>query len=196
MSRLIEPRAALKAVAGIAAGFVLWVAFSPVYDRLLARTAMAAIRAFERPPVTRLREVAPSSFAVDRSDFDPRSTRPVLAIRNLTVNFILLTMLFALDRRPFSDRNVAGFVLAGVVLFVTHVFGVISNVISIYALQLGLWSRVHYSAFERNFWGAATHAYGLVLMYGFAVGAWWMFRSPPLPAPAPARGKKASRAKR
>lgn len=191
---LASSRLALKAAAGVAAGLLFWIALSPVYDPIVARAATVVIRAFERPAVTRLRQVSSSRFIVDRRDFDPRSSRPALEIRTLTANFVLLTMLFALNRRPFSDRNVAGFVAACAVLFVTQVFGVISNVMSIYALQLGVWSTVHYSAFERNFWGAASHSYGLVLMYGFAIAAWWAFRSPaPEPEPSHRQSRTARR---
>ncbi len=39
-----------------------------------------------------------------------------------------------------------------------------------------MWSKVHYSDFERNFWGVANHFYRLVLMYAIAFALWWIFR--------------------
>ena len=68
------------------------------------------------------------------------------------------------------------FFLASIALAVGHLFGVISEVMSIYTLKLGMWSDVNYGAFARNFWGAASHAYKLVLTFGFALAAWWVFR--------------------
>ena len=135
------------------------------------------MRAFERPPVTRIRETSPSAFAVNRADFDPRSPRPTLAIRNLTINFVLLTMLFAASPRTFSDRNALGFAAASLALVPTHLFALVAKVMSIYALQLGPWSSMHYSSFEQNFWGGVSHAYTLVLIWGFAFAAWWFFRA-------------------
>jgi hypothetical protein len=114
---------------------------------------------------------------VDRSDFDPRSKRPAISIRDLTFNFVLLTALFAAGKRPFSDRNMAGFLIAAVILGLTHVFGVVAEVMSIYVAKLGVWSTVHYGPFARNFWGVANHFYRLVLMYAIAFALWWIFRA-------------------
>lgn len=172
----LDSRAALRAFGGFLAGLAIWLFFSPLYDRPLAHAATFLLRASENPPVTRLRPVENHGFAIDRSDFDPRSPRPVIAIRNLTVSFMLLTALFASAKRPFSDRNALGFFLASIALAAGHLFGVIAEVMSIYTLKLGMWSDVNYGAFARNFWGAASHAYKLVLTFGFAIAAWWVFR--------------------
>lgn len=187
---LLDYRAALRAAAGVVLGMLGWVALSPLYDRVVARSASTLIRLVERPPVTRLRQASPSTFEIDRSDFDPRSPRPVLAIRVLTANVVLVALLFALEKRPFSDQNIRGLFLACVVLYATHVFGVIAKVMSIYALQLGPWSSINYSRFEQNIWGGLSHAYTLVLMYGFAFAVWWVFRSP---SPEPSRRSRRSK---
>ena len=186
-------RTTLRAVAGAIAGIVIWLALSPLYDRALATAATAIIRTFERPPVTRIRQTAPNVFAVDRADFDPRSPRPALALRNLTINFVLLALLFAAAPRPFADRNVLGFFLAALLLVPTHVLALVAKVMSIYALQLGPWSTMHYSSLEQNIWGGISHAYTLVLIWGFAFAAWWFFRSAETGAAAARRRKKTSR---
>ena len=175
MDRL-DWRLALKALAGFAVGLAAWVMLSPLYDRAIAGAAEMSIRAFERPPVTRLRLAEDQYVTVDRSDFDPRSKRPAIPIRDLTFNFLLLTALFALSKRPFSDRNIVGFLIASLILAVTHVFGAVAEVMSIYVAKLGLWSTVHYSSFARTFWGVANHFYRLVLMYAIAFALWWIFR--------------------
>lgn len=172
----IDWRLALKALAGFAVGLAAWVFLSPTYDRMIAAGAQAVMRTFEDPPVTRLRLAEDNFVTVDRQDFDPRSKRPAIPVRDLTFNFILLTALFAASRRTFSDRNIGGFVIAVLILAMTHVFGAIAEVMAIYVAKLGMWSRVNYSDWERTFWGVANHFYRLVLMYAIAFALWWIFR--------------------
>ena len=160
----LEWRRALKAFGGFVVGVALWVMLTPLYDRVLAATASAAMRAFERPPVTRLHQAEDGYVTVDRSDFDPRSKRPAIPVRDLTFNFVLLTALFAASQRTMSDRNIGGFL------------ALVVTVKNIYASQLGPWSRVNYSDFERSFWGVSNHFYRLVLMYAIAFGLWWVLR--------------------
>ena len=175
MDRL-DWRLAARALGGFAVGLAVWLLLSPLYDRLIARGAEAALRAFERPAVTHLHTGDDQYVEVDRSDFDPRSKRPAIPLRDLTFNFVLLTALFATTRRPFSDKNIAGFLIACVILGFTHIGAAITEVMSIYVAKLGLWSTVHYGAFARNFWGVANHFYRLVLMYAIAFALWWIFR--------------------
>lgn len=189
MDRL-DWRLALRAFAGFAAGLAIWAMLSPLYDRVIARAAEVTIRAFEKPEVTRLRTGDDQYATVDRSDFDPRSKRPAISIRDLTFNFVLLAALFASGKRPFSDRNIAGFLIAAVILCITHVFGVVAEVMSIYVAKLGVWSTVHYGPFARNFWGVANHFYRLVLMYAIAFALWWIFRADGSGQPGQGRGRR------
>lgn len=181
-------RTALKAVAGFLAGLAIYVLFTPVYDSFLASLTTRAIHLGEDPNVTSLRRAPDGNVTVDRTDFDPKSKRPGIPLRDLTFNFVLLTALFAASKRTFSDRNIGGFLLACLVLVVTHVLGAVAEVMSIYALKLGMWSRVNFSDFERNFWGVANHFYRLVLMYAIAFALWWVFRGPAEEAAPPLRG--------
>lgn len=185
----LDWRTAVRALAGFAAGVAIWIFLSPPYDRLISTLAERAIRTFERPAVTRLRPAEDQYVTVDRSDFDPRSKRPAVSIRDLTFNIVLLTALFATAKRPFADRNIGGFLVATVILGITHVFGAVTEVMSIYVLKLGLWSQIHYGAFERNAWSVANHFYRLVLMYAIAFALWWMFRGDDAPAASVRRGK-------
>ena len=190
----IDWRLALKGFAGFVAGVVLWAFLTPVYDRVIAASAEKLMRAFEKPPVTRLRPQEDNHTTVDREDFDRRSTqRPAMPIRDLTFNIALLTALFAASRRTFSDRNMGGFVLAAVCLALTHVLGTVAEVMSIYVAKLGMWSTVHYSPLERNVWGVLNHFYRLVLMYAIAFALWWIFRDPGTAAPAVTAKKKKRR---
>lgn len=165
-------RTALRALAGFAAGLLIYVVLTPLYDRLIAEVAEKTLRAFERPAVTSLHRAPDGNVTVDRSDFDPRSKRPGIPLRDLTFNFVLLCALFAANERALSDRNIGGFLAASAVLGLTHVLGAVTEVMSIYALKLGMWSTMHFTPFERNFWGVANHFYRLVLMYAIAFALW------------------------
>jgi hypothetical protein len=166
---------------------------SPLYDRVIASGAQTLMRAFERPKVTNLRPQADNYVTVDRSDFDPRSKRPAISIRDLTFNFVLLCALFAAAKRPFTDRNMGGFVVALLCLAVTHVLAAITEVMSIYVGKLGPWSRANYSDLSRNVWGVANHSYRLVLMYAIAFALWWVFRDPGVEPAKPVRKPKKRR---
>lgn len=189
----LEWQTALRALAGFLVGLAAWVILTPTYDRFVAAGAEKVMRTFENPKVTRLRMAEDKFVTVDRADFDPRSKRPAIPIRDLTFNIALLTALFAASKRPFSDRNIGGFLIALVLLAVTHIFGAIAEVMAIYVSKLGMWSTVHYSDLDRNVWGVLNHFYRLVLMYAFAFALWWIFRGPdtaPTKEAAPGKKKK------
>jgi hypothetical protein len=159
-------------------GLAAWIFLTPAYDRVVAAGAETVMRTFEKPKVTHLRPGDDKFVTVDRADFDPRSKRPAIPLSDLTFNIALLTALFAVSKRPFSDRNIGGFLIALVLLYVTHIFGAIAEVMAIYVAKLGMWSTVHYSDLDRNVWGVLNHFYRLVLMYAFAFALWWIFRGP------------------
>ena len=172
----IEWRLAAKGFAGFLIGLAVWTLLAPSYDRVIARVTQAVIRATENPPVTRLKQAADERITIDREDFDPRSPRPGIPVRDLTFNFVLLTALFAASKRVFSDRNIGGFLAACGILALTHVVGFVAKIMSIYTGRLGPWSEANYGDFARNFWGVADHFYRLVLMYAIAFALWWIFR--------------------
>lgn len=171
-----------KGAAGFLAGFALWFALSAPYARVLAWLSEPLLRVFERPSVTRLIPRG-TELTIDRSDFPRGGARPALALMKLTFNIILLTTLFAVNRKPLSDRNVLGFFLSSLVLVVVHVAAVVTNVQSIYALQLGPWSERNYGAVARNFWGGGAHFYTVIGVFGASFALWWLFR-PALAVPS------------
>lgn len=188
----IDWRTALKGLAAFVVAVAIWAGVSPLYDRVVAAGAELTLRTFESPKVTRLTANG-TDVKVDRSDFDPRSPRPGLPVIDLTFNWVLLVALFAINARPFSDRNIFRFVLASLILYVTHVLALATEVMSIYVLRLGPWSRAKYGAFARNFWGTLNHSYRFVLMFAIVFGLWWALR-PGEPAAAPTKqSRKASR---
>jgi hypothetical protein len=164
-----------KGATGFALGLLFWWSMSTPYARLLASLTEPLIRVAERPPVTHL--IADGTdLTIDRTDFPRASPRPGLTLMDLTSNIILLTTLFAVSRRPLSDRNVRGLLLASLVLILVHVAAVVLNVESIYALGLGAWSERNYGSIARNFWGAGAHFYSVVGTFGAGFALWWFFR--------------------
>lgn len=186
----LDWRLAVKALAGFLAGLAIWILLTPSYDRAIAATAEKVMHVFEQPDVTGLRRAEDGYTTVNRTDFDPRSKRPAIPLHDLTFNVILLTALFATSKRPFSDRNIGGFLVAAAFLALTHVAGLVTEVMSIYVAKLGMWSKVHYGDFERNFWGVANHFYRLVLMYAIAFALWWGLRDKTSEGAAVAKKKK------
>ncbi len=162
-----------KALAGFLLGLAIWWGMSPSYATLLSKSVEPILRLSEKPPVTRLR-AEERNVIVNRSDFPPTSARPGVPAHDLTFNLILLTTLFAANRGTFSNRNVAGFSFALLLLYLTHLLGLTATIKSIYALQLGEWSRVHYGEVSRNFWAGASHFYRLIGLYAFAFAIWWL----------------------
>lgn len=164
-----------KGAAGFLLGLALWWGLSTPYARLLAAVTEPLIRMVERPAVTRL-IAGGTDLTIDRDDFPRSSPRPGLTLMDLTANVVLLTTLFAVTRRPISDRNIVGFLLASVALVAVHIGAIIVNVESIYALRLGPWSQRNYGPFARNFWGASAHFYSLIGVFGVGFALWWLFR--------------------
>jgi hypothetical protein len=166
-----------KGAAGFLIGLVLWWALANPYARLLAAVTEPLLRTAERPAVTRLIANG-AEITIDRDDFPRSSPRPALTLMDLTANIILITTLFAVNRKTISDRNIGGFLLATLTLVVVHIAAVIVNVQSIYALRLGAWSERNYGAAARNFWGAGAHFYSLIGVFGAGFALWWLFRPP------------------
>jgi hypothetical protein len=164
-----------KGATGFLLGLALWWALSVPYARALAWLSEPLIRIAERPAVTHL--IADGTeLTIDRTDFPRSSPRPALLVMDLTSNVILLATLFAVNRQPLRDRNIAGFLLASVALVVVHVAAVVMNVQAIYALRLGAWSERNYGPVARNFWGAGAHFYTIIGAFGASFALWWLFR--------------------
>ncbi|HUO85082.1 MAG TPA: hypothetical protein VM534_08210 [Thermoanaerobaculia bacterium] len=166
---------ALKAFGGFIAGLALWWGIGPTYNGVIARAAEPLIHFGEADNATRLR-TEERLIIVDRIDFPRRSSRPTIPFDDRSFNIILLIALFAGSPQTFSTRNVTRFLLASLILFLTHVAALVVSVQSIYAIKLGAWSAAHYGPFARNFWTGLEHFYRVVGMYGIAFGIWWPLR--------------------
>lgn len=172
---MVDRRAALRVLLAFVAALVVWSTFSRPYERLVARSTEAVLRAFERPAVTRLEAVDPG-FRVERRDFPPGSPRPGLPAADLHFNFVLLASLFALDRKPWEGGRVARLLLAGAVLFLVHVVALALQVQSVYATALGPWSEARYGPFARNVWAGGFHFYQIAGRFAAPFAIWWALR--------------------
>ena len=172
-------RLAIRGTAGFFIGLAVWYGLSVPYARLLGSLSEFVIRAAERPAVTSITPIG-SLLAVDRSDFRTPASSRRLAVESMdiTFNFILLVTLFAVSERPFSDRNVFGFLGAATALVFVHNAAVVSFVEANYALNFGAWSTAHYGVVTRNFWAIAPYFYSTIGVHGSAFALWWLFRAP------------------
>jgi hypothetical protein len=174
-----------KGAAGFLAGAAIWLLVAEPYHFAVAAPAQALIRAFESPATTRLRPEG-REVIVDRADFPPSSPRPSLPASDLDFNIALLTALFASARRPLSDRGLGRLLLACGVLYLSHVAALVFAVESLYALDLGEWSRAHYGPIARNFWATGAHFYRIAGMFALPFVLWWALAAD-LPSPIPRR---------
>ncbi|HVT03440.1 MAG TPA: hypothetical protein VHL58_08730 [Thermoanaerobaculia bacterium] len=188
-------RTAIKGAAGAGAGLFLWLVLSPIYAGFLAWSAEPLLRAFERPAVTRL-NTDNTYIRIDRSDFGVRINHPEIPSDDLTFNVILLCALFAGATRPLRDRNIFSFLLASLLLAITHVLATIVTVMSTCATKMGTWSLEHYGKVARNVWGLSYHFYRLVLMYAIAFAIWWIVRPAENEEVEPARLRKKARGRK
>ena len=163
-------RIALKALAGAAAGFAVWLMLAGPYNELLAGMADP----FVRPHL----HAWEGNIVIDVAGFRPDSPKPAVHAGNLTANVILLTAIFATNRNAFSLRNVSAFIFAALILMLVHIVATIANVQSILAWDLGAWSAAHYSRFERRLWEGLTNFYTIAGAFGSAFLLWWLSRNP------------------
>jgi hypothetical protein len=169
----VRRRTLVRLVAGFAAGVALWFGFRDLYERPLAGAAQALLRAFERPPVTRL-QAKDGEILVDRNDFPPDSPRPGLPADDLHFNFVLLTALFALQPRFFEGRALLRLIAASALLFLVHVAALVFQIESVYATRLGEWSAVHYGVAARNLWAGGFHFYLIAGRFAAPFALWWL----------------------
>jgi hypothetical protein len=192
---MFDARAALRLLIGFLLAFAFFLLFASTYERVLASAAEFLLRLGESPAVTRL-EAPGREFLVRRSDFPPGAPYPGLPSRDLHFNFVLLGALFALPPRPWRQQNVTRFLLATLCLFVVHVVFLVFQVESVYANNFREWSVAHYSAFERNFWGAGFHFYQIAGRFAAPFAIWWFFGLPGPAAPAAEQARGPRRKKK
>ncbi len=173
-------RPLLKGVAGFLLGFAIWGGLTLPYNRLLAATAERAIQVFESPNRTDLRTKG-REILIYRADVPGGSSRPGIPVYDLTFNVILLTVLFAVDRRPLANRNVAAYGVALLILFPTHVLALVAWTQDLYATRFGAISD-RYSPFERSLWANAIYFYRLLGQFAIPLVLRWLLAPDPTAA--------------
>jgi len=151
---------------------VLWVALTPGYNAFLARAAQMTLRTFESPDITMLR-LKGREVLVFAQDAGRRANRPGIPLYDLTFNVVLLTTLFATNRRWFETRNVVAFLLSLLLLMSSHLFALIAYIQDVYAS--GLAGPRQFSALARSFWKYAIYFYRLLGQFALPLVLWWTF---------------------
>ena len=191
-------RLLLRGLAGFALSLALWLGLTEPYNRLVAISAEGVVRLFENPNRTELRPDG-KQVLIYRSDVPAGSKRPGVPLHDLTFNVILLTVLFAIDPRPFSNRNVGMYLVSLLILFPTHVFALIAWVQDLYASGFGGEISERYSDLEKSLWTNAILFYRVVGQFGIPLILRWSLTpegsaaDPPAPVSRGAKKRKPRR---
>ena len=189
----VRRRTLWRLTAGFVAGVALWFGFKEAYERPLAATAQAVLHVFERPDVTSLTAKG-GEVIVERSDFPRDSPRPGLPADDIHFNFALLTALFALQPAVFEGRSLLRLIAAAALLMLVHVTALVFQVQSVYAMNMGDWSAIHYGRVARNIFAGGFHFYLIAGRFAAPFAIWWLLAEKPAsqsPARRSRRGRKA-----
>ena len=162
----------LRLPVGLLVGMLLWLLLlRPVLDVTTSKLAEVLIRAFEYPRVTRL---VPRDHVVEirRSDFRSTSRIPTVPLTEIHFNTIVLLALYLALPHPFRRRNLERLFMAWLTLFISQSLNLLFHVKTLYALGLGEWSQVHYSAFSRNLWSFLQYFTDLPGRFSFPFLFW------------------------
>ena len=172
---LMVPKITAPILLGLLISFVaallFWILFSDLYDQVLSAVVERLIRLGERPAATHLISSA-NNVLVDRVDFPKESPRPELPVGEVTANFLILVPLLAVSASRFPGYLVIRLALAFIGLFAIHVFALAFWIESLYAMQMGPWSRTHYGPLATSFWTIGYHFYQILGRYAAPVGLW------------------------
>lgn len=158
--------------AGLLAGMLLWLVLCrPVLDIGVTKLAEVLIRSFEYPRVTRL-VVDDHRVEVHRADFRSGSGIPSIPLTEIHFNTIVLLALYFSLARPFRPRHLERLFMAWATLYVTQSLNLLFHVKTLYALNLGEWSQVHYSEFSRNLWAFLQYFTDLPGRFSFPFLVW------------------------
>ena len=127
---------------------VAWWLATPVYNRVLLRSAGAILDLCEHPAVTDLPAKGDHDAYVVRRDFPPAHSL-VYPFRVSDVHFHLLllgALFLAVPGIPWRER-LGNLAVAVLITFAYDVLLVLFIVESAYATHLGAWSLAHYGAF-------------------------------------------------
>jgi hypothetical protein len=166
---------------------LVWLLATPVYNRVLLRSAAGLLHLFEHPAVTDLLAKSDDEAYVVRRDFPPaRSLVYTFRVTDLHFHLLLLGALFlAVPGLPWRER-LGNLAVAGLITVAYDVVLLVFVVEFTYATRLGPWSLAHYGAFARNFFGLGKHLLDLPFKLALPLILWCAFYLRRLRAAAPA----------
>jgi hypothetical protein len=160
-----------------------WVLATPIYNRVLLRSAGSILRLFERPPVTDLLPKGNDDAYVVRRDFPPaRALVYPFHATDVHFHLMLLGALFlAVPGVPWQQKltNLGIAVMATVAYDIVLVIFIVK---ATYATHLGAWSAANYGPFARNFYALGRHLLDLPLKLALPLLLWCAFYLPQLSA--------------
>lgn len=155
--------------------YLLWIALTPLYDRVLLRAAERCLHAIERPDVTDLFARGPDAWVL-RRDFPPtRSQVHVFRISDIHFHILLTAALFlAVPGVAWVDRlrRLTSAVLLTVLYDLTLCTVLVE---AFYATGLGPWSLRHYGLLSRNLLGLSRHLLDLPVKLALPFLLWISF---------------------
>ena len=159
----------------VPAGLV-WLALTPLYNRILMRAGENLLLLSESPNVTDLLSQDPHTAHIRRRDFPPsRSLVGTVRVTDLHFHLVLLAALFlAVPDVPWRER-LANLGWAVLISIFFHLLLLFFWVKFVYATQLGSWSVAHYGSVSRNLFGLGKHLLDLPFKLSLPLLLWSFF---------------------
>ena len=152
---------------------LVWLALTPVYNRMLIDAGELVLHLGETPNQTRLYLRQGRYATVVRGDVSGgQRSLGELPLADLHFNWILLVALFLAPPGVAGSLRWSRLGLAALAMLGFHVVLLVFHVEAHYALRLGEWSARHYGPVARNFWGLGKHVLDLPIKLGLPLLLW------------------------
>ncbi len=149
----------------------VWLALKPLYNPALAWVTQGVARLAEYPRATII-TVDGSYAIIGRSDLRSDSGRLKHSLTQIHFNLVpFMALCFAL-RGALTGAGWRRFVGALGVLAGSHVLSLFLQVKAFFAFNLGPWSAVQYSDFERNLIGGARYFFDIPVTFALPLILW------------------------
>jgi hypothetical protein len=155
---------------------LVWHLLTPLYNRLLLRTAQSLLHLGEHPAVTDLYPKNSDDAYIARRDFAVRLIPGgAFRVTDIHFHFLLLGALFlGVPGVSWRERlGKLGWAALATICF--DILLVLAYVEFFYATQMGSWSMAHYGAFARNFYGLGKHLLDLPFKLALPLLLWAAF---------------------
>ncbi len=168
----------LKGFLFLVIGLILWVLIQPSYSRLIVSVSQKSLSWIESREKTSLRlqgdniVYIPVGRASKEQKTVPAGRRDV---RDLHYNSVIFFALILLSPSLPLAKRMRALVLGLLILFLTQVLTVLVQVQFFYALQLGDYSRIHYTPWEKNLYAFLKQFFELVGRFAFPFAIWMLF---------------------